>query len=168
GPRTGGNHVRVAGPRVQRARQGLRLFHLLLHLGRHADDVPLGRLLSDRPNAALAAGNRPSAAAEGGRRSGSAARSGQHSRRSARPAPDPHRVCVQRLLSGAGAHPAPFLRVAAHRKPYLPGADRSAMKARTLALAPGARSSLTATALRFFWTAIALVAVIALQPARAA
>ena len=42
------------------------------------------------------------------------------------------------------------------------------MKARTTALAPAARSSLIATALRFFWVAIALLAVIALQPARAA
>ena len=42
------------------------------------------------------------------------------------------------------------------------------MKARTTALAPAARSSLAATALRFFWVAIALLAVIALQPARAA
>jgi hypothetical protein len=42
------------------------------------------------------------------------------------------------------------------------------MKARTPALAPAARSSPAATALRFFWVAIALFAVIALQPARAA
>jgi thiol:disulfide interchange protein DsbD len=42
------------------------------------------------------------------------------------------------------------------------------MKARTTALAPAARSSLAATALRYFWVAIALLAVIALQPARAA
>jgi thiol:disulfide interchange protein DsbD len=42
------------------------------------------------------------------------------------------------------------------------------MKARTSALAPAARSSPAATALRFFWVAIALLAVIALQPARAA
>ena len=42
------------------------------------------------------------------------------------------------------------------------------MKARTTALALAARSSLAATALRFFWVAIALLAVIALQPARAA
>jgi thiol:disulfide interchange protein DsbD len=42
------------------------------------------------------------------------------------------------------------------------------MKARTSALAPAARSSPAATALRFFWVAIALPAVIALQPARAA
>jgi len=42
------------------------------------------------------------------------------------------------------------------------------MQARTTALAPAERSSLAATALRFFWIAIALLAVIALQPARAA
>ena len=42
------------------------------------------------------------------------------------------------------------------------------MKARTTALAPAARSSPAATALRFFWVAIAVLAVIALQPARAA
>jgi len=42
------------------------------------------------------------------------------------------------------------------------------MKARTTALAPAERSLLAATALRFFLVAIALLMVIALQPARAA
>jgi len=42
------------------------------------------------------------------------------------------------------------------------------MKARTTTPASAARSSLASTALRFFWVAIALLAVIALQPARAA
>ena len=53
---------------------------------------------------------------------------GQMSRRSAAAAPDPDRVCVQRLLSGAGAHPAPVLPLAACREP--PGADRPALQAR--------------------------------------
>jgi thiol:disulfide interchange protein DsbD len=42
------------------------------------------------------------------------------------------------------------------------------MKARTTALAPAARASLAATALRFLWLAIALFAAIAVQTARAA
>ena len=42
------------------------------------------------------------------------------------------------------------------------------MKARTTALAPAARPSLAATALRFFWLSIALFAAIAVQTARAA
>ena len=41
-------------------------------------------------------------------------------------APDPDGVCVQRLLSGAGAHPAPVLPIAASGKPLPPGADRPA------------------------------------------
>ena len=54
-----GHHVRLAGARLQRARQGLRLLHLLLHPRHHADDVPFGRVFPDRPDAALAAGRRP-------------------------------------------------------------------------------------------------------------
>ena len=56
GARPGRDHVRVAGAGLQRARQGLRLFHLLLHARHHADDLPLGRVFPDRPDAAVAAG----------------------------------------------------------------------------------------------------------------
>ena len=84
-------HLRVARAGLQRARQGLRLLHLLLHARDHADDLPLGRVLSDRADAAVAAGGGAGAAAEGGGRPGAAARSRQHSRRSAPPLADPRR-----------------------------------------------------------------------------
>ena len=49
---------------------------------------------------------------------------GNVARRSAPAAPDPHGVCVQRLLSGAGAHPAPLLPLTGHPgKPVRAGTD---------------------------------------------
>ena len=80
--------------------QGLRLLHLLLHPGRHAHDLPVGRLFPDRPDAALAAGRGVRAAAESGGRPRPATRSGQSSRRAARAAAHPARIRRQRLLSG--------------------------------------------------------------------
>ena len=50
--------VRRVRPRDERARARLRLLHLLLHAGAHADAAPVRRVLPGRPDAGVARGGR--------------------------------------------------------------------------------------------------------------